>query len=124
MFQLRSAINLLLIPVLALGLISCETTSSPPTHYQPAPSSVSIDKAQFDCGPRPTNWPDKATVQAWTTADAVDLANQYWFWGERCDKALQYNQAYFECYVGADLSACADLEALKPKQDTKNGTNK
>lgn len=59
----------------------------------------------YDCGPRPPNWPEDHVLETWAAADIMNLANEYWFWGERCEKQLVLARKYLECAKG-DKSSC------------------
>ena len=111
MSPLIKHINRFLILVCCLGLISCGTVNNLPTPTQPNNKPVT-NTAQWDCGPRPQNWPSDEVLKTWTAADIMNLANAYWFWGETCDKLLSYDKLYFNCTDG-DLPSCDKIQAMK-----------
>lgn len=76
-----------------------------------------MSESQFECGPRPVNLPAPDVIQDWSTSQLFDLTAEYWFWGERCDKALTFNRNYFYCYKD-DKEACKSLKALEAELKT------
>ena len=78
---------------------------------------VPITDTQFDCGPRPQNWPEAAVLKKWKDSDLVDYANSNWFWGHKCDVLLQWNKLYFHC-INGEQEACIKLKYIKGPDGT------
>lgn len=85
----------------------------------PLDSTVTIQDSQFDCSPRPANWPSDSVLKTWSNADIVDQANKYWFWGYKCESMLLWNKIYFKCHNG-DKPSCDTL--IKMKEPDVNTT--
>lgn len=69
----------------------------------------------FNCGPRPENWPSREVLLDWPTAEVQALANEYWFWGQRCDQQLALVYMYLKCNKG-DKDMCKQIESIKERE--------
>lgn len=69
----------------------------------------------FNCGPRPADWPSREDLLNTSSAGIVDLANEYWFWGMRCEDQLRLVQLYVKCNKG-DKPSCSEIEAIKEEK--------
>ncbi len=74
--------------------------------------SLVLTEEMFNCGPRPRNWPSSEELVEYSSANVVDLTNEYWFWGQRCDSQLQLVEVYLKCFKD-DKAACREFERLE-----------
>lgn len=66
----------------------------------------------FNCGPRPMDWPSAEALLGYSSADMMDLTNEYWFWGMRCDQQLRTVELYIKCNKG-DKDSCKSIDNIK-----------
>jgi hypothetical protein len=111
----------LLIPVLALGLVSCASTKTQLSQVLNPKDSLTITESQFDCSPVPNKFPQGDALNTTTSANAFDYTTDYWFWGERCSLQLKFNRDYFYCWKGDKLS-CDSLNKDKAKLNKAQST--
>ncbi len=74
--------------------------------------SLVITEEMFNCGPRPRNWPSSEELVEFSSANVVDLTNEYWFWGQRCESQLELVELYVKCFKD-DKDACRSFETLE-----------
>ena len=118
--QMKTIGRLSIILACSIALTSCETINRLFRDTTPTPISDSfvITDELFNCGPRPSDWPSREELLNSGTAGVVDLANEYWFWGMRCEDQLRLVQLYVNCNKG-DKDACKAIEAIKEENDAE-----
>jgi len=117
MYQLMKKIGLLsLILAFSLGLTSCGTIRNLINPNDTPPPTISngfvITPGLFSCGERPRNWPSEEELIDFSSPDIVDLANEYWFWGMRCEQRLHLVERYVMCNKG-EVKACEEIDELR-----------